>query len=220
MNQKMDRQAIVWGGLLVLVGGMLLVQTFTDIGAWVWVAALAAAGLGVYALYATDRKQKWMLIVSYVFLAVALLIALLNLEVLADSFVATFVLGSIAIPFLYLYFRSGQTEWWWLVPAYSLIAIGVMVPLIETGILEDEIVPAYVFLAIGLPFFVVYLRNQKHWWALIPGGVMALMAMAFLLASDTAAFVVPVALIIVGAVVLARQFLGVKPAPDDTDSSE
>ena len=106
MKREMDRQAIVWGGLLVLVGGMLLIQTFTDIGAWIWVAVLAVAGLGVYAAYAVDRKQKWMLIVSYVFLAIALLIALLTLEVLTDSFVATFVLGSIAIPFLYIYLRG------------------------------------------------------------------------------------------------------------------
>ncbi|MEJ2549418.1 MAG: hypothetical protein P8Z34_01900 [Anaerolineales bacterium] len=217
MKREMDRQAIVWGGLLVLVGGMLLIQTFTDIGAWIWVAVLAVAGLGVYAAYAVDRKQKWMLIVSYVFLAIALLIALLTLEVLTDSFVATFVLGSIAIPFLYVYLRN-RTEWWWLVPSYALVAIGVMVPLIETGILEDEIVPAYVFLAIGLPFFVVYLRNPKNWWALIPGGIMALMAMAFLLASDTAQFIVPVVLIIVGAVVLGRQFIGAKAAPGEGDS--
>lgn len=217
MNQKMDRQALVWGGLLVLIGGMLLVQTFTDIGAWIWVAVLAAAGLGVYAAYAVDRKQKWMLIVSYVFLAIALLVALLTLDVLADSFVATFVLGSIAIPFLYVYLRN-RTEWWWLVPSYALIAIGVMVPLIETGILEDEIVPAYVFLAIGLPFFVVYLRNQTMWWALIPGGVMALMAMAFLLASDKAQFIVPAVLIVVGAVVIGRQFIGTKVPPSEGDS--
>lgn len=210
MNRKMDRQSLVWGGLLVILGAMLFIQTLTDIGVWIWVAVLGGSGLGVYAIYAEERKAKWMLIVSYVFLAIALMLTLLTLEILGDAWVATFVLGSIALPFLYVYFSTGQTQWWSLIPAYALIAIGIMVPLLEAGILEDMAVPAYVFLVIALPFFVVYLRDQTLWWALVPAGIMTIMALAFLLTSDTADFIVPAVLIIIGAVVLGRQFFGAK----------
>jgi hypothetical protein len=218
MNREMDRQSLIWGGLLVVLGAMLFVQTLTDIGVWIWVAVLGGFGLAVYAVYAMERKEKWMLIVSYVFLAIALMLALLELEILGDSWVATFVLGSIALPFLYVYLSTGYTQWWFLVPAYALLAIGIMVPMLDGGILEDELVPAYVFFVIALPFYVVYVRNRKLWWALIPAGVMTLMALAFFLAADTAEFILPVALMIIGAVILARQFFGQKTVPEVTDS--
>ena len=207
MNQQMDRQSLVWGGLLVVLGAMLFVQTLTDIGVWIWVGVLGGFGLAVYAVYAMERKEKWMLIVSYVFLAIALLLTLLELDILVDSWVATFVLATIALPFLYVYFSTGQTQWWSLIPAYVLLAIGIMVPLIEFGVLEDMTVPAYVFLVIALPFYVVYLRDRTLWWALIPAGIMTVMAVAFLLASDSTQWVVPLALIVIGIGVLGRQFI-------------
>lgn len=198
MNQKLDKQSIIWGALLVLVGGMMLIQTFTDIGTWIWAAVLGGVGLAVYAVYAIERKAKWMLIVSYIFLVIALMLALLELEILGDAWVATFVLGSIAIPFLYVYLSTGRTQWWFLIPAYSLIAIGIMVPLLDAEILTDEIVPAYVFLTIALPFFVAYIRNRKLWWALIPGAIMGIMGLGFLMSSIEADYILPVALIILG----------------------
>jgi hypothetical protein len=214
MNQQMDRQSLVWGGLLVVIGAMLFVQTMTEIGVWIWVAVLGGFGLAVYAVYAMERKEKWMLIVSYIFLAIALLLMLLELNILGDAWVATFVLGSIALPFLYVYFSTGQTQWWALIPAYTLLSVGIMVPMLETGILSDELVPAYVFSVIALPFCVVYLRNRENWWALIPAGIMIIMALAFLMAADTAGFVIPVALMIIGVVVLGRSFLGTKANPE------
>ncbi len=218
MNRQMDRQSLVWGGLLVILGALLFVQTLTDIGVWIWAAVLGGFGLAVYAVYAMERKEKWMLIVSYVFLAIALMLALLELEVLGDSWVAAFVLGSIALPFLYVYLSTGRTQWWFLVPAYVLVAIGIMVPMLDGGILDDELVPAYVFFVIALPFYVVYTLNRKLWWALIPAGVMTIMGLGFLIATVEAEYILPVALMIIGAVVLVRQFFGIKAVPEDTES--
>ncbi len=198
MNRQMDRQSLVWGGLLVLLGAMLFMQTLTDIGVWVWAAVLGGLGLAIYAVYAVDRKAKWMLIVSYIFLDIALMLALLELEFLGDAWVATFVLASIALPFLYVYLSTGRTQWWFLIPAYTLIAIGIMVPLLDADILTDEIVPAYVFLTIALPFFVAYISNRKLWWALIPAAVMTIMGLGFLMATVDADYILPVALIILG----------------------
>ena len=206
MKRQIDRESLIWGGLLVLLGGMLYFQSFLDVGAWIWVAVLGAAGLGVYAVYATERKEWWMLIVSYTLLAIALLVALLTLEVIGDSYVAVFVLGVIAIPFLYAYLRGDQAQWWLLIPPYVLLAIGLMLMLIEVGIIAGEIVPAYVLLAVALPFFVVYLSDRSLWWALVPAVVLSIIAGAFLLAVTSTQYLVPAVLIIVGIAVLARQF--------------
>ena len=205
MNSKSKKQGLVWGGLLILFGAMALVQTFADLSAWVWVAALAAGGVGGYGMYTKDRTEKWLLIISYAMFAVAALVALLTLNVLQDPFIATFVLLAIALPFLVAFLQSDRTKWGLLIPAYVLLAVSVMVPLTETGILDDTLVAAFVLFAVAIPFFVVYMRDSEKWWALIPGGITAVIGLSFLIAEKAAQYIAPVILIIAGAWVLVRQ---------------
>jgi hypothetical protein len=205
MQLQTGKQGIVWGGLLIILGGLLLVEVFTELSEWVWVGALTIGGLGVYAIYATDRSERWMLVPSYVLLTIALMVALITLDILQDSYVATYVLAVIALPFLYVYL-SDRTHWWAVIPAYILLAIGVMVGLIESGILEDNLVASYVLFSVAIPFFVIYARDRKQWWALIPGGITGLIGLALLVAEAAAELIVPAALIIVGGWILIRQF--------------
>ncbi|NIV35284.1 MAG: hypothetical protein GWN58_39265 [Anaerolineae bacterium] len=209
--ESLDRkQALVWGGLLILLGVMLAVEQFIGLSAWIWVAALAVAGLGAFGLYLTDRSQWGLLIPAYVLWAIAGLVALLTLNVLRDGAVATYVLTAIALPFLYVFLRD-RAQWWALIPAYVLLAIGVMVGLIEGGILSDLLIPAYVMFAIAIPFFGVYARNTQYWWALIPGGIMAAMGLAFLIAEAAAQYVAPAVLVIAGVWILVRMFVRREP---------
>jgi hypothetical protein len=126
------------------------------------------------------------------------------MDILEDSFIATYVMSAIAIPFVYGYFRSDRVNWGLLIPAYIMIAVGVMVPLIETEVLADTGIPVYVMFAVALPFLVVFLRNTKQWWALIVGGITALVGLSFLVASDLAEYVTPIALILIGGGILVR----------------
>jgi hypothetical protein len=96
MISQTQEQALVWGGLLILFGGLGLVATFVDLSAWIWGAILAVAGLGVFAVYMTDRSDWSLLIPAYVLWVVALLLALITLNVLRDEFIATYVLAAIA----------------------------------------------------------------------------------------------------------------------------
>ncbi|HEY46344.1 MAG: hypothetical protein AMJ88_13990 [Anaerolineae bacterium SM23_ 63] len=214
MELQTRKLRIVYGALLILFGGLLLVETFIDLSAWVWIGALTIAGLGVYAVYATDRSERWLLVLSYTMLAIALMVALITLDVLQDSFVATYVLTAIALPFLYVYL-SDRTHWWAIIPAYILLAIGVMVGLIEGGILDDNLVATYVLLSVAIPFFVIYARDRKQWWALIPGGITGLIGLALFVAEAAAEYIVPAVLIIVGAWVLIRQFTRREPTAMD-----
>jgi len=200
------KQGLVWGGLLILFGIIALLETFTDLSAWAWVAALVAGGMGVYAVYAMDRTEKWLLVISYVLLAVASLVILLTLNVLRDPFIPTFVLLAIALPFLVAFLQSDRTKWGLLIPAYILLAVSVMVPLIESGVLYGVFVAAYVLFAVAIPFFVVYARDSKKWWALIPGGITAIVGLSFLIAENAAQYIAPAVLIIAGAWVVIRVF--------------
>jgi hypothetical protein len=207
MNSQ-TKQGLVWGGLLILLGTVSLLETFTDLGAWAWVATLVLGGVGVYGIYAIDRTEKWMLVISYVLFAVASLVVLLTLNVLPDPIIPTFVLLAIALPFFVAFINSGRSSWGLLIPVYILVAISIMVPLITTGVLSGILIAAYVLFAIAIPFFVVYARDSKKWWALIPGGITAVIGLSFLIAEDAAQYIAPAVLIIAGAWVVVRAITG------------
>ena len=256
MKLQSRNQALVWGSLLIIFGIVGLVESFTDITPWTWVAILAATGLGIfgvflldrsewwplipaYVLWATagllalvelnvlrgdflasyvlttialpfigvflrDRSQWWALIPAYVMLAVAAMVLLSETVLLPDAFEATFVLTAIALPFLVVYLRD-QTQWWPLIPAYVLLSIGIMIPLEALGVLNDFLVPAYVMFVIAIPFFIVYIRNPKQWWPLVPGGIMTAFGLSFLLV-EAFQYVFPALVILVGFWILIRSF--------------
>ena len=216
MESQTRKQSMVWGGLLILFGVMALVEVYTDLTAWTWVVILAAAGLGVFGVYLTDRSDWGLLIPAYVLWAIAGLVTLIELNILQDPFIATYVLTAIALPFLVVFLRN-RDQWWALIPAYVLLAVGVMVGLLGLGVLTDLLVPAYVMLAIAIPFFVVYVHNTKQWWALIPGGIMAVIGLSFLIAEAAVQYVAPVALVIVGVWILVRQFTRKEPVGPEAD---
>ena len=216
MKTQSMRQGIVWGGLLILLGAVLLVEAYTDLTAWTWVIILAAGGLGVFGVYLTDRSEWGLLIPAYVLWAIAGLVTLIELNILRDESIATYVLAAIALPFLVVFLRD-RAQWWALIPAYVLLAVGVMVGLLGLGVLTDLLVPAYVMFAIAIPFFVVYVRNTKQWWALIPGGIMAVIGLSFLIAEAAVQYVAPVALVLVGVWILVRQFTRKEPVGPEAD---
>ena len=88
-----------------------------------------------------------------------------------------------------------------------LLAVGLMVGLIGTGILNDLLIPAYVLFAVAIPFLVVYARNPRQLWALIVGGITAVIGLSFLVAEALVEYVVPAVLILAGIWILARQFI-------------
>jgi hypothetical protein len=204
---KQTKQSLVWGGLFILIGLMALGETFTDLGPWIWVGGLAVAGTGVYALYSTDKSEKWMLVVSYALETVAALIALLTLKILPAALIPTFVLLNIAIPFLIIYFQGDRKKWGLLIPVYILVAVSVMVPMIIKGFLDGILVAAYVLFAVAIPFFVVYFRNSKNWWALIPGIITAIVGFSFLIAENRLKYIAPIGLIIAGIWLTTRTFI-------------
>ena len=116
MKQQSRNQAIVWGGLLIIFGVVGLVESFTDLTPWMWVAILAVTGLGIFAVFLWDRSEWWPLIPTYVLWAIAGLLALVELNVLRDQFLPTYVLCTIAIPFIVVYSRD-RAQWWALIPA-------------------------------------------------------------------------------------------------------
>ena len=212
MNTTSKKSGLVLGGLLIVFGVLALLEIVTDLSAWIWVAVLTIGGLVVYGIYATDRAEKWLLIISYAMLAVAGLVTLITLDVLQDPLIATYVLLAIALPFL-VAFLADRTRWGLLIPAYILLAVGVMVPLTEFGVLDDNLTAAFILIAVAIPFFVVFLRNTKNWWALIPGGILAIVGLSFLIAEAAVEYIFAAVLIVAGILIVVRQFTKAEETP-------
>jgi uncharacterized membrane protein (UPF0136 family) len=64
--------------------------------------------------------------------------------------------------------------------------------LAESGRVPDDIVAGFILLSIALPFFAVYLVNRQHWWALIPAGVLTVITLIVVIASNASGDFVPV----------------------------
>jgi hypothetical protein len=209
--QQSRKQTLVWGLFFIFLGLMMVAENIADLSAWIWVAALVAAGVVVFGIYLADRSEWGLLIMAYVLWAVAGLVALTELDVLQDESIATYVLAAIGLPFLGAFLRD-RTQWWALIPAYVLLVVGLMVGLIGQEVLDELLIPAYVMFAIAIPFLVVFGRDTQQWWALIPGGIMAIIGLAFLVAQAQTEYVLPAIPILIGVWILLRQVTRRQPS--------
>jgi hypothetical protein len=132
---------------------------------------------------------------------------------LQDEGVTFFVLPAIALPFLVIFVRD-RAQWWALIPAYVLLVVAVMIGLTESGLLDDELVASYVLFTIAIPFFVVYARNRSQWWFLIPGGILAIVGLSFLIAEGAVEYIGALVLVLIGVWMLVRVFTRRGLAPD------
>jgi hypothetical protein len=223
MLSKAARRILVWGGALILIGVLLLVNRFVELGPWVWAAFLAGAGLGALCLYLADRSDGLVLLAAYVLWAIAGLIALVPPGFLRDEAVAGYVLLAIALPFLMIFVQD-RARWWALIPAYPLLVVVGAIGLAESGLFGDDLVSAVFVLAIAIPFFVIYARNRRRWWALVPGIVLAVIGLSFgtwlpwhsvrssLIAGGGVEYSAALALLVIGASILVRAFAGKGPS--------
>jgi hypothetical protein len=119
----------------------------------------------------------------------------------------------VAVMFYNMY-GGDRAKWGWLIPAYALAAISglIVFSMIVDALpfLPDELIPAYVFVANALPWLYVYSRNHDNWWALIPGGLFGVLAVAFLIGA--VARVLPVIMIVAGVYIVFRYWKRNQPA--------
>ena len=196
--------ALIPAYFLLLIALVLLFTEVLGMGDD-FIAPILMPGFAVPFLYVyfMNKERWWALIPAYVFLLVGTLITLEELFVFGDKFIAPGIVGGIGLPFLYVYFRN-RDQWWALIPAYALLAIGTMIALLDFDLLRGLVVPAYIMWAIAIPFFYVYILNREKSWALIPGGIIAAMGLAFLLGTDIGKYLFPAVLVLAGVWMLVR----------------
>jgi hypothetical protein len=99
----------------------------------------------------------------------------LTFGMLSSLFWSTmFGLGGLAF---FVVFSRNREHWWSLIPAFVLLSIGALILL---GWMMPRVASAVggsLFLGgMSLGFWLIYLNDRQHWWAVIPGGVLLTLA--------------------------------------------
>lgn len=132
-------------------------------GNFAWAIALALSGLGLL-LFNFGVFAAYEPILQYVLAGV-------------------FGIASIAFFGAYL---STRTNWWRLMPAWTLLALAVMVYLSTVETLDQRLTASVLFAGQALAFAHAYLIDrQERWWAIIPGGFMLVLGVVIALSSRT-----------------------------------
>jgi hypothetical protein len=206
--KKFDFRLII-GGMLVLMGGLLLLQQMdiisSDISV-IWASLLIASGLIFLGVFAVNRQQWWALIPGLTLVGLGI-IPFLPAEYTYLG--GSIMLGAVGLSFFIIYF-SHHEHWWAIIPggvlmtlafcAYFAFHIGENI----SGIRVDGIVlGSAFFLGLALTFLLVAILpnpSGRMNWAFIPAA--ALLLTAFTAASfrlqQIMIYVWPVVLVLAG----------------------
>jgi len=92
------------------------------------------------------------------------------------GFVIAAMFAVVGLGFGYVAARNDE-HWWAWIPAGALIGLSVPIALQDLApSLRDELGAGALMAGLGLGFLVIALRQPTHWWAIIPGGVLASIA--------------------------------------------
>lgn len=87
-----------------------------------------------------------------------------------------FAFGFLAVLFL-LTFVSDRRQWWALIPGFVLLGMTVLIFNDQNELMTSGQAGALFLFSLGLPFLLIYLVDRRMWWALIPGGVLTVLAL-------------------------------------------
>jgi hypothetical protein len=159
----------VFGGLAMVIA---LATNNVDSAA---VASPLFAGLLIpfAAAYLTDRTRNWWALIPGGVMLFLLLTTLL-VDSAGGEWVGAMFLLLIGATFLFVYLNN-RTRTWALLVAYIFGVLSIAPMLAAFG--DEAAYFGTVFLlAIALPFYIVYFRSADNWWAIIPAGVMTVLA--------------------------------------------
>lgn len=124
------------------------------------------------------RQFQVRIVGGILLIAAGVLFLLQNLGIFAvGDYLWPFLFGTGGLVFLYV-FLTDRANWWAIIPGFTLLGLAAMMALDQFAPQVGETWGAALFLGgIGLAFWVVYLTNREHWWAVIPGGVLFTIAL-------------------------------------------
>lgn len=179
LDRSKNWWALIPGGVMLFLALVLLMADNAG-GEWIGAMFLFMIGLPFLVVYLNNRtKNWWALIPGGVMLFLALIVVLST--TVKGEWLGALFLFAIALCFFVVYLNDRSRQWALLV-AYIMFVLSIAPAMASFG--GD--VPAYFgsvfFIAIAVPFFVLYFRSADNWWAIITAGAMTTLAVTAALA--------------------------------------
>ena len=172
---------VVGGVLLIGFGLLFFLQTLGVIQAlgsgFLWGVLFGAAGLMFLYAFLRDREQRWAIFPAMPMLGIA---ALMLLNAIAPALAGVIggglVLGLVSLGFWMVYYV--RRDFWWAIIPGGAIATTAIIALLSNVVPAVE-TTALMLLGVGLTFLVLYFLPEgrgRQPWAIIPGGILIIIA--------------------------------------------
>lgn len=202
---------LFWGALLILMGGLFMLESLGLIALTaIWPLLFIVGGILFLVAFLLRKENWWAAIPGFTLLGLSTLIgADTFMPGLTDQWGGALFLGSISLGFLALYVRTLGRQWWALIPFGALATLAAIILLEAQLQLREDVLSGVLFLGIGLTFGLVYLLpapQGRQKWAAIPAAILIALGLLGVIAlSNLLVFVWPIALILLGVYILLRQ---------------
>lgn len=125
------------------------------------------------------KKLSNRVIWGLILIVLGVMFLLQQLNLVGDPFESAILIlmGAGGAAFLFTYFQD-RKQWWAAIPGMALLGIAFAGLESLWNFLPGGEWGGAVFLgSLGAAFWLVYLRGQVEWWAIIPGGVLVTLAL-------------------------------------------
>jgi len=182
----MQRNHLPWnliiGGLLVVAGLMFLLQNLVHVRfvtPLVWSTFFLAAALLFLTPWLRNRQHWWALIPAGGCASIAAVILLDLLPGIAGDIGGAIFLLGLALTFFAVYLFQ-RKNWWALIPSGLLALLGGIILISHLPLIPEEwrdTLQGVFFLGgLGCAFLIFYGTRREHWWAILPGGILTVLA--------------------------------------------
>jgi hypothetical protein len=125
------------------------------------------------------QRSRWAILWAVVLILGGGFLLAQNLNLIGPQFqppIWTILLGGLGLLFLLNAITTLGEEWWAFIPGCVLLGVAAVIWL-EQQHVKDEWIGSLMLFSVAVPFLLIYaLKRGSFWWALIPGGILAIVA--------------------------------------------
>ena len=203
-NRSRNWWALIPGGIMLFLALVTLLVDNVG-GEWIGSVFLFLIGLSFLIVYLNNRTRTWALLVAYILFVLSIAPALASFGGDTAAYFGSVFLLAVALPFFIIYFRSGESNWWAIIPAGVMTTIAIIATLGIAGWIRDTETGGYsnaiMMGGLAVTFAVVWLRHAKS-WAKVVSIILAVLAVASIFFASYTEIFWPVAIILAGGYLL------------------